>query len=131
MKANELRIGNLVYWDIPQKKNVVHIISAILPNTLHTQPISLGKHKDYNPIPLTEEWLLKFGFELKEESFQDTLLDTFMFHKDNIVDVEFSDKHKLLYWHDNYTNVYHQEIKQVHQLQNLYFALRGEELTID
>ena len=85
----------------------------------------------YQPIPLTEEWLLKFGFELKEESFQDTLLDTFMFHKDNIVDVEFSDKHKLLYWHDNYTNVYHQEIKQVHQLQNLYFALRGEELTID
>lgn len=53
MKANELRIGN----------------KFILPNgeigtvSYHEiRLLTIGK-PDYNPIPLTEEWLLKFGLE--------------------------------------------------------------------
>src|SRR5690606_18472943 len=63
LKATELRIGNYIFWDIPEKKNIIHVVDAILPNTYHTIPISLGNHKDYRAIPLTEKWLLDFGFE--------------------------------------------------------------------
>ena len=121
MKASELRIGNYVYHEV--WKNDIPLGIFNIAN------FEAGL-ESIKPIPLTEEWLLRFGFELKEEFYQEGLLDTFMFHKDNIVDVEFSDNHKKLYWYDNYSSIYHQDILYVHQLQNLYFALTGEELTI-
>ena len=116
MIESEVRIGNY-YID---EDGFEHQVSA--------RDFSWMSWEHCEPIPLTEEWLLKFGFEKKESDFQDELLDTFMWHKDNITDIEFSDKHKLLYLHDNYTSIYHQEIKHVHQLQNLYHSLVGKEL---
>ena len=63
MNANELRIGNLIYWDIPEKENVPHEVIGIKQGKPLTTPISLGDTMDeYKPIPLTEEWLLRFGF---------------------------------------------------------------------
>lgn len=58
IKANELRIGN---WVKPTD------LRNIPPDDWHTPlqvkpPIEDDDFK-YNPIPLTEEWLLKFGFE--------------------------------------------------------------------
>jgi hypothetical protein len=117
MKSRELRIGNLIYWDIPQKKGVVHLVNAILPNTLHTIPISLGKHtkNEYKPIPLSEEWLLKFGYihcSIRENHF------IVKGHTIWLCDD--------LFICDRNGNI----LKHVHQLQNLYFALTGEELEI-
>jgi hypothetical protein len=67
-----------------------------------------------NPIPLTEEWLLKFGFiKHVSQSIWYTL---------NKVDVWFFD--------GKYVNDIDVEIKYVHELQNLYFALTKKELTI-
>ena len=127
MEAKELRIGNY-YSDIDNELTSMSGYE-LYQMTIKENTNNLGV-TEFQPIPLTEEWLLKFGFDKKEECFQDPLLDTLMFQKDNIVDVEFSDKHKLLYWHDNYSSVYHSDIKHVHQLQNLYFALTNKELTI-
>jgi hypothetical protein len=70
-----------------------------------------------NPIPLTEEWLIRMGFE---KSYFENIpyfekrcltIDGCFF------DVELMDGSKL-------------ELKSVHQLQNLYFALTNEELTM-
>ncbi len=121
MKATELRIGNTVNYDNKQ----VTIAWEDL-RELYLKPIRYKKL--YKPILLTEEWLLKFGFELKDNNLQDELLSTFFYHKNNVVDVEFGEG--KLYWHDNYTSIYHQDILYVHQLQNLYFALTGKELKI-
>jgi hypothetical protein len=59
MKQTELRIGN--YVALPN--NIVVKISredfAIYKGFANIE--------DYNPIPLTEEWLLKFGFEKEPE----------------------------------------------------------------
>jgi hypothetical protein len=68
----------------------------------------------YRPIPLTEEWLLKFGFEITN-NFQTK--DRFQTHKQD----------GIIWFEYGYISI---ELKYVHQLQNLYFALTGEELTI-
>lgn len=80
--------------------------------------------------PLTEEWLIKFGFE-------DTTKK--LYHPaPNHKAFEFNHVHIKVYndrQHGNKTWYYDQvlidaKIEHVHQLQNLYFALTGSELTI-
>jgi len=72
------------------------------------------------PIPLTEDWLLKFGFETWHKRDWDIggvgdgqLLTVTTYAKTPIVRV----------WNQDIIH-----IKYVHQLQNLYFALTGTEL---
>jgi hypothetical protein len=67
------------------------------------------------PIPLTEEWLLRFGFEKKYKNYE---MGDFMFFKGSCSRISY----KLSLIGIN--------IKHVHQLQNLYFALTGEELKL-
>ena len=155
MKANELRIGNLitidnsVYWlklrDIPLI--VTHIgqtmnIKGESSHSVGCEHINQKTNTYYEtysqfienikPIPLTEEWLLRFGFEkgnkVYKDAFSINLLKTDLylrkcyyggyywgFNLENKLDCEFNDA---------------KSVKYVHQLQNLYFALTGEELTI-
>jgi hypothetical protein len=79
------------------------------------------------PVPLTEEWFLKFGFELKTDVYFSNIK-----YKDQCwVNFSFC----IAVWRNgnfmydwNGGNI---QIKYVHQLQNLYFALIGKELTIN
>lgn len=107
MKANELRIGN--FYD----HNGVEAVAT--PNTI--EEVWIAERNWVKPIPLTEEWLLKFGFDKK-------------FNKDKITIIP---KGRLGYENGRtYFNSWVILEKQpdfVHQLQNLYFALTGEELT--
>ena len=114
MKANELRIGNLLLFE-----NEVQELSSIHSDNT----IRLRKTKEDNchgcyhvntiiikPIPLTEEWLLKFGFEKAYETcyqYKDFILNDKFIMMDIDITIQ---------------------LKHVHQLQNLYFALTGEEL---
>jgi len=118
MKANELRIGN---W-VEQPNDGVTRVTAIL-NDLQIKTETGYIDKYCRPIPLTEEWLVKFGFD------------------QNNVDIEKYDckwykfSFTLDYWNAQKFFVYgyiggNKTIKHVHQLQNLYFALTGEELEI-
>ena len=66
MKANELRIGNWINYD-----NDNYVVNAI--DCLNKVRIALltdigsvtcvRGHSQIEPIPLTKEWLLKFGFD--------------------------------------------------------------------
>ena len=57
MKANELRLGNYLYW----KDEPMRIVDNY---SLYKACIDVSRgDKRIKPIPLTEEWLLKFGFE--------------------------------------------------------------------
>ncbi len=109
MKANELRIGNWVSTNKIQKVTI---------ETLEFLSNDKFNHENVTPIPLTEEWLLKFGLnEFVEGFWQITIgVDKFCINKEGA-------GYKLSFM--NYGI-----IKHVHQLQNLYFALTGEELTI-
>ena len=73
------------------------------------------KYHHYKPIQLTEEWLVKFGFIKRTPTGYYFDMGRMSI---NLPDFE-------------YKNIrIDVKLKYVHQLQNLYFALTGEELTI-
>jgi hypothetical protein len=123
MKANELRVNNLVIFNgkiFPIQG--IEYDSAINAERgkEKTEPYYLIESESNGylamlcePILLTDEWLKRFGFTKDEkyyskESFDVDLDEWFGFHK----------------------MVISCPLKYVHQLQNLYFALTGEELTL-
>lgn len=124
MKASELRIGNLIKGKSPEKK-------------VYEEPVELNEYyfllflnnmMDVEPIPLTEEWLLKLGF--KQCGYEmlswkhETLLPSFDLDGINWADFDEPDYQFLNYKVADEIL----RIDYVHQLQNLYFALTGEEL---
>tara|TARA_R100001244_G_scaffold132297_3_gene107953 strand:- start:3013 stop:3456 length:444 start_codon:yes stop_codon:yes gene_type:complete len=146
IKANELRIGNLVMADAwrSEKKHLTKIETiskgwatvngvdeyALCINYGFVETgCSFGaciENGEVQPIPLTEEWLLKFGFdEVKRDSYYTGKNAPFsVFFK---TDILYNSIQRRWYFFTTPLN----EIKHVHQLQNLYFALTNEELTID
>lgn len=74
------------------------------------------------PIPLTEEWLLKFGFETSNRIDLGELKPCYV-----IFSLALMIRHNSFFidWIGGNT-----ELKYVHQLQNIYFALTGSELQI-
>jgi hypothetical protein len=113
MKANELRIGNLVYN--PNLKEVRTLDILDIRDYAEQRLI-----KDFEPIPLTEEWLVKFRFVKEIDDLYLDLSSSFL--------IWFNDDEFLHYKSNQLETIC--SIKYVHQLQNLYFALTGEELTI-
>ena len=117
MKANELRIGNWVHFE--NESSAGNFQADV--DTIYDVDRKLAL---LSPIPLTEEWLVKFGFVkdgkydylLKRDGFE--IWNSCDFHTDN------GDKFLFI------GNMPDLEMRfiHVHQLQNLYFALTGEEL---
>ena len=120
MKANELRIGNLIKWDADPES--IFTIEEINPEWLIIKNI----HKSGGtltvkiaidsavPIPFTEGWFIKMEWALIKDNL-------FYIHSYFSLDVY---RH-LLYCGD-YTGI---NVDYIHSFQNLYFALTGEELT--
>lgn len=120
MKANELRIGNYIEFNNSIDVKIIAIniefISFWKDDNFN---FIFNSKNQFNPIPLTEEWLLKFGFN------NDIKINLYQFQDLSIVWP--SENFFLNTWKDEL--VYGVEkIKYVHQLQNLYFALTGDEL---
>src|SRR5690606_25038518 len=90
--------------------------------------------KDLHPIPLTEEWLLRLGFEKKRHKWKDGSVspNDYWLDEFNVVVDKRTYKpevHYILGRRDSSNgSEYIKGIEHVHQLQNLYFALTGEEL---
>jgi len=118
MEAKELRIGNLLSFG----KNIFKVYQLNEDNFYakdYKNNESLkSSWAEIEPITLSEEWLLKFGFEIKQGRFGNEYLG-----KINLYTA--SDK-KIVFCYDGYLK----GIKYVHQLQNLYFALTGKELAL-
>lgn len=82
------------------------------------------------PIPLDEEWLIKFGFEqFKEYKYGNSYIKkSFYFDLECLMLGRFYPNEKNS---EKYSMAPSSiTIEFVHQLQNLYFALTGNELTI-
>jgi hypothetical protein len=109
MKATELRIGNYVLQD-------EKFINGITSNSIHKFDLQLIK---LEPIPITKEWFNKLGYynENRPDHFvkDEMTIDEHTCWKCNVMFID--DKNGV-------------RIKYVHQLQNLFFALKQRELTI-
>lgn len=134
INPKELRIGNYVQ-DSEGVLGVIRLVASDLVYVNHFDGYAIIDPifgSELNPIPLSEEWLVKFGFE--------ELPKTTQHHADMK-----SNYHCPVLWLNEYTylasnaktptgylflNNYRIDCKYVHQLQNLYFALTGKELTI-
>ena len=106
MKANELMINNWVKRDTQPDGFQIDATSIVLCER---------RPEDYHPIPLTEEWLTELGFRNYDVNKWDT---------DAMTLLKYDEGCKYL------ANHLHVNIFYVHQLQNLYFALTGNELTL-
>jgi hypothetical protein len=130
MNANELRIGNLVNFESllgAHNGGAICSISAkhVTFKTGTEIPIEALK-----PIPLTEEWFLRFGFKLLAHKYREIKYGENQFMpKKYWSPVSFS-LHSFGCISHFGGIVLPANIQYVHQLQNLYFALTGEELTI-
>lgn len=126
MKANELRIGNLILNDrAVNTVKGIHTDSAYLKTR---QCNFIDARMDLiKPIPLTTEWLEKLGWEYYNGKTEGILTMDFGCK----MDVDYKDGELLIKSHYEGEYLYRNtHVKYVHQLQNLYFALTGEELTI-
>ena len=123
MTAIELRIGNWVY-NSTTKENM-QVYPMMIPQ-LHRIENENGSLEDCNikPIPLTEDILLKCGFETSQWDCHST------FRKNICSDgcIVISLEHKHVEIGDLTLDI---EIKYLHQLQNMFYCLCGKELEIN
>ena len=124
MEAKDLRIGSYYhqegFYKLERNKSRIDIpdIDFILNKKTLIFLLTEGELDYITPIPLTEEWLLKFGF------FED---NTYL----NIGEVRYyigefgTYLDEQVWWNEE---IISDHIKHVHQLQNLYHALTNEEL---
>ena len=125
MKASELRIGNYIklmfnYEDY----ETIQVTSDELVDVDK-------KRADYEPFPLTEDWLYKFGFKNIDKGGNDYITYTDPNHDYYLqLDVRRKDNKYLILDNsfDDLRAFSMVDIEYVHQLQNLYFTLTGNEL---
>jgi hypothetical protein len=120
MKAEELRIGNWYSSGIDMETGE-QVHNQVVPDLYMNWHVN-GCWAE--PIPLTEEWLERFGFEQMKLYTGD---NCFVKEKFCVLcDGELKNYDlRLTFDSDQTIRV---KLDYVHQLQNLYFALTGEEL---
>lgn len=137
MNEKDLRIGNLLHdrenrlCKVEEISSIWHDMDKVKAPAIHGGITGLPN----KPIELTEEWLVKFGFEkypfndkgkekvyMLDEGWQLTEYKGYLvrFTADKSVEGSFN-------MYESYPLCH---IKYVHQLQNLFFALIGNELII-
>lgn len=122
LKASDLRIGNklLFLGDVVTFKNITEFREDGIFWIKTFEPKIESKNFHFKPIPLTEEWLLKLGFTKLDGCFG------FETQRGNLIIEE-----DLCEITGDYNDIgFNSPCKYVHQLQNLYFALTGSELTV-
>lgn len=139
INARELRMGNLLY---DKEYDIVEFICHDIEYPEHSGWFHIKRTDTQRgwsfissePIPLTEEWLIKLGFEKLSQQFWPTR------------EVEQLNEFDECWGNGNlyvfkpvgfgYSTavtgeIYDEPDLYVHSLQNLYFAITGEELKFD
>lgn len=145
MRASDLRINNLVsvkkselksFLDDYGLQGIENSFEVVSIDNVHLNILIDGLECEYylsdcEPIPLKEEWLLKFGFRITkdpEHNFYEKPFDIYHIQLKRLIgkNVFYLELNK-----PNGVSYLIKQIQHVHQLQNLYFALTGEELKIN
>jgi hypothetical protein len=114
MRNTELRIGNIVEYLVhdeladPKSEWVENVVDLDDLNAIETS-------ENYRPAKLTKDWLLRCGFKCR------FVLDGHVWICDKFLIFQSNKGSFELSWG--------MDIDSVHQLQNIYHAYHGEELT--
>ncbi len=115
MEIKELRIGNYIS---PLGIGITKVEGfCIWDNLIQSSNFAERDIEDFEPIPLTEEWLLEFGLK-KIEEYCFELDDIHVNTKRELMWITTKCKIELEFNIPNY----------IHELQNLYFALTEKEI---
>jgi hypothetical protein len=140
IELNKLRLGNFVFDDENKIMKVARIetseytkwnsgenFSIIIENLIDKNNYYIS---EINAIPITEEWLLKLGFN---KVYKKGYIGIDVNHSDFVL----TEPKIIGDWQDFYVFQFtagnvpkFKALKYVHELQNLYFALTDEELKI-
>jgi hypothetical protein len=142
MKANELRIGNLIEYlvydtqETPQEEWVENYVDIQDLQWLNENP----DDKHYRPMKLTEELHKKFNAKRDVDVYK-LLIYTIPSTRTSFEhSIAFLDGYVIFregndtFGYDKVVTLYNPDITKrdiyVHEWQNLYFSLTGEELTL-
>jgi len=122
LKNTDLRIGNLLQDKV--SKTTLKVVELnendIVTYVIDRSKFPLEKGWALEPIPLSEKWLVDFGFEKIKDDF-------------------FDNESRLSIWRDSqsfdgflcdWADTTIKQIKYVHELQNLNFSLCNTELQL-
>ena len=111
IKANELRIGNLIHFD----GKITHANSRNIAYINNSNRLKNGDSIAFEPIVLDSEWLLKAGYK-KQNGYGYSNYNIYGMILKNDNGFEFHYYGIII------------RLDFVHQLQNLFFSFYGEEL---
>jgi hypothetical protein len=141
MKVTELRIGNYINGIVDEGDNETPLALCVVSTLdsidmaewpiICTSDVNAEWFDGFKPIKITAEWLLKFGikrinnsmFRFGAITFQATHIDDGGGLSERLLSTRKAFKICL-------AGKFICNIEHIHQLQNLYFALTGEELEI-
>ncbi len=124
MKTTELRIGNFISINFGNcDDGKIITVDGVSDCEVYNEEHGYSPCNEFKPIPLTEQWLLDFGFK-----------DEFGYYSKGAFLISLADdassffKDGRVYF--NSRVIIENQPKYVHQLQNLYFALTQKELKL-
>lgn len=123
MKVEELRLGNaILLGGFPCRVNLTTFERLLFPEM---EKYSIFKGK-YSPMPLSEHKLLWLGFNVTINNKDSGYVQLGLNHlgNDYMFCIECNEKPKFYF-----NNVFY-DIEFVHELQNFYFVMEKEELTL-
>lgn len=129
INTKEIRIGNLVEYRITDKldeRKEWLEVSEIDADDIHWLSKVDTKDEDFRAILITEEWLLNLGFK-KDNKLNYVFHFEFNEGYEEITVELYKGGENDFYFRGN---ILHNDLKYVHQIQNLYFALTQRELTV-
>lgn len=125
ININELKKGNRLYVTLPNQQTDVVTFDRASEHYVYLEQGNGGDSEFFDPIPLTLEILETCNFSkiiCPEELFNDEGPDPLCYEKGKVKIIINQSGKNYLYGNED------EPLFHLHQLQNLYFALTGEEL---
>lgn len=142
IKANELRLGN--YFQ-DQLTGRILIVDSLSNDRIifDQQGGALPRGWQARPIPITKEWLQRFGFEMRmingivpewyimctPPNYKREFALIFRFGMLRSTPPGVCDENRWHAWMDS-GDSHNFNIQSIHQLQNVFFAITGKELKV-
>ena len=132
--VHEIRIGNFLSFDFPNGSKLQYRSEHInndFDGFKFCPTINAITLERISGIPISDSWLLKLGFRKIDRKFRHNWIIK-CHRSENYYSIQFSENK---YWlsnseYDAWCYVI-KDMEYVHQLQNLYFDLTGEEFIVN